>query len=222
MRPSLALVDPDLAVGTPAALTAACAADALGHAIEACLSRRANPISSSLAGLAVGLVARNLPLAVADPDDPAPREPLALAATLAGAAFSEAGVTVTHALAQALGGVLHVPHGLAVAVGTPVALRYNAACCVEQYGQLANYCGAEGDSPEQRAEAFVARVIDLLRSVGLPERIAVPEEAPDDLVDKLVRNAMESTPVPIQLNPRKVDEAALAEMFREVLAAGEA
>ena len=217
VRPKVALVDPDLAVGSPPGLTAACAADALGHAIEACMSRRANPISSTLAGRAVALIVEHLPRAVETPDDPGPREPLALAATLAGAAFTQAGVVVTHAIAQALGGVLHVPHGLGVAVGTPLNLRFNAEQCVEQYCRMADACGIRADSPEEQAAAFVDCIVELLRSAGLPDRVEIPDDAPDDLVDRLVRNALESTPVPIKLNPRKVDEAALKEMFRQIL-----
>ncbi|MHC4400225.1 MAG: iron-containing alcohol dehydrogenase family protein [Planctomycetota bacterium] len=220
IRPKVALVDPDLAVGSPPALTAACGADALGHAIEACMSRRANPISSTLAGRAVGLIMRNLPSAVAAPDDPEPREPLALAATLAGAAFGVAGVVVPHAIAQALGGLLHVPHGLGVAVGTPLSLHYNAERCVEQYCELADCCGLAADSREEKAARFVDCVVELLGSIGIPDRVDVPPDAPDDLIDRLVRNAYESTPVPIQLTPRKVDEAALRAMFEEVVGGG--
>jgi len=217
IRPEVALVDPDLTVGSPPGLTAACGADALGHAIEACLSRRANPVSSLLAGRAVGLIVGNLRRAVERPDDPAPREPLALAATLAGAAFSVAGVVVPHAISQALGGLLHVPHGLGVAIATPLSLRFNADCCVDQYAELAGFCGIRADSPERQAAAFVDRIVELLRSVGIPEQMDVPPDAPDDLIDRLVLGARESTPVPIRLNPRKIDDAALAEMFREMV-----
>ncbi len=215
--PTLALVDPDLAVGSSPALTAACGADALGHAVEACLSRRANPVSSLMAGRAVGLIVENLRRAVDAPDDPAPREPLALAATLAGAAFSVAGVVVPHAISQAMGGLLHVPHGLGVAIATPLSLRYNAECCVDEYAELARFCRLPGDSPEEQAARFVDAIADLLRSIGIPERIPVPPDAPGDLFDRLVRNARESTPVPITLNPRKIDDAALEAMFREVV-----
>ena len=106
--PKVALVDPDLTVGSPAPLTAACGADALGHAIEACMSRTTNPISSTLAGRAVGLIVANLGRAVEVPDGPEPREPLALAATLAGVAFSAAGVVVPHAIALDSKGLLYV------------------------------------------------------------------------------------------------------------------
>lgn len=217
IAPAVAIVDPGLTVGTPPAVTAACGADALGHAVEASMSRRANPVASLLAGRAVGLIVGNFARAVEAPDDPGPREPLSLAATLAGAAFNSAGVTMTHAIAQALGGVLHVPHGVGVAIGTPVNLRYNARECTEVYARLAHACSIGGDSAEARAEAFVERVVALLRSVGLPDRVKVPPDAPADLAARLARNAVESTPVALKLNPRKIDEAGLVEVFERLL-----
>jgi alcohol dehydrogenase class IV len=220
VRPEVALVDPALAVGSPPGLTAACGADALGHAIESCMSRQANPISSTLAGRAVGLIVGNLRRAVENPDDPEPRVPLALASTLAGAAFGGAGVVMPHAVAQALGGLLHVPHGVGVALATPLNLRFNADHCVEEYCELARFCGIEGATPEEQAAGFVDCIVELLRSADLPDRIDSPQDAPQDLLDKLVRNAFESTPVPIKLNPRKIDEATMRELFEELVGSG--
>lgn len=215
--PRVALVDPDLTLGSPPELTARCGADALGHAIEARISRRADPISSMLACRAVGLIYRNLRRAVEEPGDPQPRESLALAATLAGAAFSAAGVVVNHAMAHALGSVLGIPHGEAVAAGTPVQLRFNASRCRAEYTEMAEACGIPWDAEEVLATRFVEEIAGLLRSVGLPERLAVPNGVSQDLIDRLVGNAIESTAVVLPLNPRKVDREALAELFREVL-----
>jgi alcohol dehydrogenase class IV len=104
-----------------------------------------------------------------------------------------------------------------VAIATPISLRFNAECCVDEYAELARFCGITGDSPQQRASRFVERIVELLSAVGIPDHVDVPPDAPEDLLDRLVRNARESTPVPITLNPRKVDDAALEQMFREVL-----
>ena len=117
----------------------------------------------------------NLPFTVSveNPHDPKPREPLALAATLAGAAFSVAGVVVPHAIAQALGGLLHVPHGLGVAVGTPVNLRFNADCCTKQYCELADYCGEQGlglslETGQETAEELVHFIQEVARpNIGI-------------------------------------------------------
>jgi alcohol dehydrogenase class IV len=205
LRPRLAVVDPDLAVGSPASLTAACGADALGHAIEACVSRRTNPLATLLAAEAVTLIVQNLPPAVVDPKAVAPRESLALAATLAGAAFSSAGVAGAHAVAQALGVVLGLPHGRAVALALPPVLRFNAAACVEQYTRLARGCGL----PD--AEAFLGRVRELLASVGLSEKLALPPAVVDQLV-----SAAQAARVPLVQNPVRLDEPALRQVFAEL------
>lgn len=215
--PKIALVDPDLTIGSPARLTAACGADALGHAIEACMNRRANPISSALAGRAVALIIKHLPQAVEDPDDPGPRQPLALASTMAGAAFSVAGVIMTHSMAHALGAILHVPHGEAIAVGTPPTLRYNAQQCRHVYCELAEHCHITADSPEKQAARFVDAIANLLESVGLPSQIQVPADAPHDLAAKLAKNAFESTLKPLEWTPRSIDQPTLESLFQEIL-----
>ncbi|HYW80954.1 MAG TPA: iron-containing alcohol dehydrogenase [Thermoguttaceae bacterium] len=215
--PKVALVDPDLTVGSPPRLTAACGADALGHAIEACMSRRANPIASSLGGRAVGLIVKHLPRAVEDPNDAEAREFLSLASTLAGAAFASAGVIMTHSMAHALGAILHIPHGAAIAAATPTVLRYNLDQCTEPYGLLAHFCGIVVNSPKEQAERFVDRITELLESVGLPGRIEVPDDAPDDLAAKLATNAFESTLKPLEWTPRDIDEPTLKELFEGIL-----
>ncbi|MHB1033264.1 MAG: iron-containing alcohol dehydrogenase family protein [Pirellulales bacterium] len=219
-RPRFAVVDPDLAVGSPAALTAACGADALGHALEACLSAFANPIATALAERAVSLIMANLADAVGRPDDPRPRGAMALAALLAGAAFNSAGLTVTHAIAHALGGVLHVPHGLAVAAATPACLRFNAAASLDACEALARACGLVGGSQEESAARFVGAVDKLLRSVGLGGPVAATETISEDLLDRLVKNAIFAAPAPIASNPRPIDEAALKDLFGQILVAG--
>ena len=217
LYPKVALIDPELALGSPPQITAACGADALGHAIEACLSRRANPFSSALAGRAAALIVGNLGRAVQEPGDLAPREALALAASLAGAAFGEAGVVVNHAIAHALGALLGVPHGLAVAIGTPLQLRFNAQAAVAPLAELAACCGLAGATDEERAGRFVETVDALLRSIGLPDHVDIPPDAPADLIDRLARNALESSSTSITCNPRKVDEAALKDLFQQAL-----
>ena len=233
IRPRVALIDPDATLGSPPRLTAACGADALGHALEAYISRAANPLSSALAARAVRLIVKNLTRAVESPNDPEPREALSLAAMLAGAAFGSAGVVMTHAIAQALGAVLHLPHGEAVALGTPVNLRYNLDAAEEQYAQLAHYCGVTAESRREKAEQFVELVAKLLRTVGLADHIeaavvanatgadVTDEVARKALAEKLTRNAFASTPVPLKLNPRRVRPEDLRQVFLQLLSPGD-
>ncbi len=159
---------------------------------------------------------RELPRAIAPGGNSEPREAMALAATLAGAAFDATGVTVAHALAQALGAVLGLPHGVAVALATPAALRFNLPSCEAICAELARRCGLAGESDAALAERFVAAVADLLQSVGLPSRVPLPPDPPADLADRLAGEAAETLPLAITLNPRKVDAASLRAMFGEL------
>ena len=217
IRPQLAIIDPDLAVGSSAALTAACGADALGHAIEASVSRRCGPPSALLAGQAVALLSKHLPQAVAQPDDPQPREPLALAALLSGVAFTSSSVVAAHAVAQALGTFFDLPHGQTVAIATPPVLRYNLSACIEPYCQLAAGCGLSAATPEALAERFVEHITDLLHGLGLPDSVQAPCDAPADLIDRLVQSALQGARAPLTLNPCRVDAAALAGLFSVIV-----
>lgn len=217
IRPKAALLDPDLTMHCPPGVTAACAADALAHAIEACLCRRASPMSSLVAAEAVQRISESLPRAIAAPDDPEPRQSLLLAAALAGMAISSAGVTAAHAVAHALGAILKVPHAEAVAATTPIMLRHNLPACREQYALLARSCGLVQDDPEQLPERFIEHITGLLRSAGLPQRVTVRDERPVGLVDQLVANAFTHTRIPITLNPARINQAAMAKLFEEVL-----
>jgi alcohol dehydrogenase class IV len=215
MRPRAAVIDPDLAVGSPAALTAASGADALGHALEACVSRRSHPLSLLLGGQAVALIQQNLLRAVQRPDDPEPREPLALAALLAGAAFTSAGVAGPHAVAQALTSELGVPHSLAVAMATPALLRLNAEACEAQYAHLADWCRLPSGTVDTQARRFVEHIIGLLKGVGLPDRFQAAS-GESGLVDRLVAAATQAR-VPLVQNPVRLDEPALRRIFSEIL-----
>jgi len=217
LRPKVAVLDPDLTLGCPAPLTAACGADALAHAIEACLSRRATPVSTLLAGEAVRLISTWLPKAVASPDDPQAREPLLLAATLAGQALSTAGVTAAHAVAHALGAVLGMPHAVAVAEATPVMLRHNLDACREEYAALAERCGLARDDSQPLPERFVEHITGLLDQLGLLRRGPAVGPVTDELLDRLVADAFAHTRAPITLNPARMNEAALRGVFAALL-----
>lgn len=217
LHPKIALIDPELTVGKSASTTAACAADALLQAVEACVSRMANPFSTVLAGRAACLIVQSLRTAVSQPQDIAARSDLALGACFSGAAYDVTGVTVAHAMAQALGAVFGVPHGLAVAIAGPVALRFLQQTCPEAFAELGRQCHILADTPEEQAGRFLDMVEQLFRDVGLPDKYTVPANAPKDYMDRLVRHALEATPEACTLTPVKVDEGVLRDLFQKIL-----
>jgi len=125
MLPSVALVDPALSVGVPAAITASTGLDALTQLIEPYLSVKANPMTDALCLEGVRRAARSLKRAWTDGDDLAAREDMALASLLGGLALANAGLGAVHGLAAPLGGLAPVPHGAACAALLPHVLEAN-------------------------------------------------------------------------------------------------
>jgi alcohol dehydrogenase len=123
--PDVAILDPGMTVSLPPLLTAATAMDAMSHAMEACMSNHRNPFSDAHSFTAIKLIRENLLPVIHNGEDIQGRFYLANAACMAGAAFSNSGVGVIHALGHALGGECGVPHGVAMNIFLPHGLEYN-------------------------------------------------------------------------------------------------
>jgi alcohol dehydrogenase len=123
--PDVAILDPRMTVSLPPLMTAATGMDAMSHAMEACISNHRNPVSDAHAFAAIKLIRENLLQVINNGEDIQGRFYLANAACMAGAAFSNSGVGVIHALGHALGGECGVPHGVAMNIFLPHGLEYN-------------------------------------------------------------------------------------------------
>ena len=189
LRPSLAMVDPELTLTCPRHVTAESGMDALTHAIEAFTARQPkdlkatnsedlpypgkNPMADALAEKAIRLVGSNLERAVKNPTDKEAREQMSLASTLAGLAFSNGAVAVVHALEYPMGVELHCSHGQGNGLLLPFVMRFNKPARMESFAQIAEFLGCQtnGLSLEAKADAAIEKVESIKRSVGLPERI---------------------------------------------------
>jgi alcohol dehydrogenase len=125
LLPDVALIDSRMTLTLPPAITAATAMDALTHAMEAYTCLAKNPLSDSCALSAIELIIQNLMPVMKQPDYHDGRLGLAVAATMAGMAFSNAMVGMVHSLGHALGAVCGIPHGIAMAILLPYGLEYN-------------------------------------------------------------------------------------------------
>ncbi len=192
LRPSVAIVDPDLTLTCPPGVTASVGVDALLHALEAYtvtpydarpalpLAERppyqgSNPFSDPFCERAIELVGRSLRAAVADGGDIESRTQMALASTIAGIAFSAAGVHVPHALAYPIaslkheweppgyGGAALIPHGFAVAVTAPAAFRLIEDAVPERCATAARLLDGGDD--------LAVSLERLLADVGAPTRL---------------------------------------------------
>ncbi|WP_079204411.1 iron-containing alcohol dehydrogenase [Pseudomonas sp. CC6-YY-74] len=209
LLPDLALLDADLTLGLPPAVTAATGIDAMVHAIEAYTSvQKKNPLSDLLAREALRLLAANLDEAVHNGANREARQAMLLGACLAGQAFANAPVAAVHALAYPLGGHFHIPHGLSNALVLPHVLGFNAAVAAPLYAELAPLVlGAKlrPGSAMQQTEQFILELADCSERSGLPTRlreVGVPQE----MLAQLAADAMLQQRLLLN-NPREMTEA---------------
>ena len=201
LYPDLALLDPELTLTLPPDVTASTGMDALCHAVESYTSVKANPMSDLVALEAVGLIAENLPLAVADGRNIEARENMLLGSLLAGLGLANAGVTAVHALSYPLGAVFGIPHGLANALLLPHVMSFNCMGNPQKFAEIAEVMGVNmaGLSPRFQGELAAEAVLDLMRDVGLPdglEALDVPQESFEELAEKALalQRVMENNP----------------------------
>ena len=199
LRPMAAVVDPYLTVSCPKKLTAESGMDALTHALEAYLAQAFyaidpdgphlayegnHPLGDLHAERAIRLVAQHLPQAVSDPENLAARSGMALAASLAGAAFGNCGVSLVHALEYPVGAAYHAPHGIGNAILLPHVLDYWLPVREQRLARTAEWLGVEDADrmpPAEAARAAIDAVIRLRQQVGLPARLAEIGAQRDDL-----------------------------------------
>lgn len=169
----VALLDPELTLGMPPALTAMTGIDAMVHAIEAYTSaQRKNPYSDMLAREALGLMSSHIATAVRDGGDRDARAAMLLGAMMAGQAFANAPVAAVHALAYPIGGHFHVAHGLSNSLVLPGVLRFNAREAAPLYAELAELIlPAVGGDVNAKAEAFICYLEELIARLALPTRL---------------------------------------------------
>lgn len=208
--PRVALVDPDLTVSCPPALTAAAGLDALSHAVDALHGRLATPASDALALEGAGLVARYIQRAVAAGDDIEARCGMAQGSLTAGIAVALTDVAGAHCLAEAIGGLYGHPHGFCCAASMPPIMQYNLPVSADKYARLAQ---AFGLVPELGGDAELAPLaIEFIRQLN--RDLAVPPMRQliraEDL-ELLGRKAEQNTSTPS--NPRPADAAAFTAMF---------
>lgn len=168
--PTVALVDFELTLSMPPALTAHVGVDTLTHGIEAYVSRKATALTDPLALTCIRLVAEHLETAWREPTNRAAREGMMLAATLGGMAFANSSVALVHGMSRPIGAVFHVPHGLSNAVLLPAVTRFSIAGAPERYATVAGTMGlaADADSDVAAGEKLVAGLAALNTRLQVP------------------------------------------------------
>ena len=212
LLPDVAVLDAELTLGLPPAITAMTGVDAMVHAIEAYTSQhKKNPVSDNLARSALALLSRNIRTAVLEGGNREARANMLLGATLAGQAFANAPVGAVHALAYPLGGHYHIPHGLSNSLVLPSVLEFNASQASHLYAELAEIVVGEPvpGSDEAKTTALIDALRSLIEDVALPATLSDAGVKEGDL-EMLASDAMLQQRLLIN-NPRDVAyEDALA------------
>jgi len=216
--PHVALIDPELMLGLPPAVTAATGMDALSHAIECYTCDYHQPFNDAVALHAIELVGRWLRVAVADGSNLEARTHMAHAATLGGMAYGTESAGAAHAMSQSAGGVHDCPHGALTARVLGPVCEYNAPADPERYARIALGLGVDTSGQETLAAALegVEEVYRLTDDVGIPtmEELGFSE----DEIPMLARIAFED-PQTIG-NPREVDATAYEGIYRNAFSRG--
>ena len=214
MIPRVALIDPELTVSVPPAVTAHTGLDALTQCIESYLSRRAKPIPQALAWQGMQLAFRNLPEAVRDGTQRPPREAMAHAALLSGMALANSGLGLAHGVAAALGVHAKTPHGLACAMMLPVAMRVNLEVCCDDLALIGEWMTRRSWlTTHAAAEAAIDCVTQLCRDLNVPAKlseIGVTADQIPQLVSGSRGNSMNG-------NPCEVSDLQLGQLLESML-----
>lgn len=174
LMPDIAVDDPRFTMTAPPAITAATGLDALCHAAEAYTSRKAQPMTDTLAVSAVKRIFQYLPICYSQGEDVQARTQMSLAALEAGIAFNNASVTVIHGMSRPIGALFHVPHGVSNAMLLPACFAYVYREAAERFADLGRAIGAAGpeDGDMEAAEKFIRACEELCRFCHIP----TPEE----------------------------------------------
>lgn len=216
MIPRVAVLDPLLTVTMPPHVTAATGMDALTHAIEAYISKAAQPATDLQALSAIRLISQNLIKAVLNGDNLEARSQMQLGQMQAGLAFGNASVALVHAMSRPLGAYFGVPHGLANALLLPPVMAFNRPACPEKFRDIAIAMGEDVEGLPLREASYLA--------VGVLEQLFNETELPGSLqevgvtgdsIPQLAQEASRSGSV--LFNPRKPSLEEISALYLQIL-----
>ena len=212
MMSSLALLDAELTLGMPPALTAATGMDAVTHGVEAYVATRYHPISEGIALQTLKMLGRNICRVYHHGDDIEARGEMLLAASMAAVSFQK-GLGAVHSLAHQLSSEeANIPHGVANAILLPHVMAFNLTYAVDRYAEVAAALGVgySGNSQDEMALAAIAKIHSFNRELGMPAGLGeaglkqehIPKLAKDAMLDHCYK-----------VNPRPCNETNMKRLF---------
>ena len=219
LRPQLAILDESLLEKLPKSLIADTGFDVLCHALEGLVATGAGCFTDALAREAFCLAYKHLPASFAG--DTGVRLKVHEAATMAGMAFTQAGLGLCHAMAHSLGGIFHLPHGRLNAILLPAVVGCNSLVCGKKYAALARAAGIGSSADSMAVRNLKNALVRLRQQLGLPQTLKeagidprqVWHYAPQILAATLADPCCKSNPLP-------VEEATVRQVLEEVTGRG--
>ena len=216
----VALVDPLLSLTTPPHLTSAVGVDALTHAIEAYISKRAQPFTDALALDAIRLISGSIRQAWADGANIKARTDMMIGATVAGMAFSNASVALVHGMSRPIGAYFHIHHGLSNAVLLLDVMEYSLAGSPVRFAHIARAMGEsiDGLSVMRQADCAVAAVERLINDIQMPRlgEIGIAPDKFETVVEQMASDAIASGSP--GNNPRQATHEEIVALYRKCFA----
>lgn len=229
LLPDVAILDAELTKTVPKSITADTGMDVITHAIEAYVSKNSNDFSDALAEKALCLSFNNLKLAYNDSENLIYREKLHNASCLAGMAFNASGLGITHSLAHAIGGKLHIPHGKANAIILPYVMEFNANINNNSYMQdydlvalkyqrLAKLLDINACSTVIGVNNLIRNIANLKSDLSIPKNlielgvdIKLINDFRDEIIDAALKDVCTSS------NPREVSRKDLDLLLDKII-----
>lgn len=204
--PKYAVLDPRLLIGLPKDLTATTGMDALTHAIEAFIGKSNTKKTKANAVDAIHLIFDNLLLSYTEPSNLVYRSNMQLAAYKAGLAFTKAYVGNVHAIAHTLGGMYHIPHGLANAVILPHVLEFYNHKINSSLVKLAKITniGSNQMTNHDRSQLFIEKIKSMNQVMSIPQSFdeIIKEKDLDLLISRAMKEANPLYPVPVIMDKK--------------------
>ncbi|MDF2881006.1 MAG: iron-containing alcohol dehydrogenase [Clostridiaceae bacterium] len=215
LTPDVAIIDPALAQTMPAKLTAHTGMDALTHAIEAYVAGLKSDFSDPLAMHAIEMIKDEL-LKSYEGDKEA-RNKMHIAQCLAGMAFSNALLGITHSMAHKTGAVFHIPHGCANAIFLPYVIDFNKKACGERYAEIARRIGLSGNTTDELIDSLTSMIKEMNKNMNIPctlKEYGISEEDFKANLDFVSHNAIADACT--GSNPRQINEEEMKKLFTAI------